>query len=157
MAEPELGRWPVTIELPVAWGEMDAFGHVNNTVYLRWFETARIAYFERTGLLERMEAERVGPIVARVSVDYRKPLRYPDQLRVACTVLRMASTSFVMRQRVVSAALGGEVAAEGETVVVMMDYKTGAKLMLPQNLRAHILALEATGTAPAPESPPPAL
>ena len=36
---------PVSVQIPVAWGDMDAFGHVNNTVYLRWFETARIAFF----------------------------------------------------------------------------------------------------------------
>ena len=47
-----LGRWPVTLEIPVQWGEMDAFGHVNNVVYLRWFESVRIAYFERCGVLE---------------------------------------------------------------------------------------------------------
>jgi len=152
MEPPELGRWPLTIDLPVAWGDMDAFGHVNNTVYLRWFESVRIAYFERAGVLERMEAEKVGPIVARTSVDYRKPLRYPDQLKVSCTVLRIATTSFVMRSRVVSAALNGEVAAEGETVVVMMDYRTGAKLVLPPALRGRILALEATGNPPSPTS-----
>jgi len=156
MEQPELGRWPVTIDIPVAWGEMDAFGHVNNVVYLRWFESARIAYFEKAGVLERMEAEKVGPIVARTSVDYRKPVRYPDTLRVSCTVLRIGTTSFVMRHRAVSTALNGEVAAEGETVVVMMDYRTGAKLLLPPTLRSRILALEATGTPPPPASPGPA-
>ena len=41
-----LGSWPVSVELPVQWGEMDDFGHVNNAVFLRWFESARIAYFQ---------------------------------------------------------------------------------------------------------------
>ena len=45
-AQDGFGRWPVRRELPVQWGDMDAFAHVNNTVYLRWFETVRIAYFE---------------------------------------------------------------------------------------------------------------
>ena len=49
-----LSRWPVTIELPVQWGELDSFGHVNNVVFLRWFESARIAYFERCGVLDGM-------------------------------------------------------------------------------------------------------
>lgn len=155
--EPELGRYPVTIDIPVAWGDMDAFGHANNAVYLRWFESARIAYFERSGVLERMESDRVGPILARASVDYRKPVRYPDTLKVSCTVLRMATTSFVMRLRAVSNAMNGEVVAEGEAVVVMMDYKTGQKLTIAPALKSRILALEATGVAPPPappESPP---
>ena len=47
-----MNRWPVTIELPVQWGDMDSFGHVNNVVYLRWFESARIAYGNRIGLAD---------------------------------------------------------------------------------------------------------
>src|SRR5687767_1167703 len=54
----------VTVEIPVQWGDMDAFGHVNNTVYFRWFESARIAYFEKIGLNERMRRDRKGPILA---------------------------------------------------------------------------------------------
>ncbi len=154
MEPTELGRWPLTLEIPVAWGDMDAFGHANNAVYLRWFESARILYFERTGVLERMEAERVGPIVARTSVDYRKPVRYPDTLKVSATVLRIGTTSFVMRFRVVSTALNGELAAEGETVVVMMDYRTGAKLMINPALRSRVVAFEATGAPPPPSAPP---
>ena len=42
-----LQGYPVTVEIPVAWGDMDAYGHVNNTMYFRYFETARIAYFYR--------------------------------------------------------------------------------------------------------------
>ena len=43
---------PVVIETPVAWGQMDAFRHLNNTAYFRFFESARIAYFEKLHLLE---------------------------------------------------------------------------------------------------------
>jgi acyl-CoA thioester hydrolase len=155
MEQVELGRWPLTLDIPVAWGDMDAFGHVNNAVYLRWFESVRISYFEKTGVLERMDAEKIGPIVARTSVDYRKPVRYPDTVKVSATVLRVGTTSFVMRFRVLSTALGGELTAEGETVVVMMDYKTGQKLVVNPALRTRILALEATGTPP-PQGAPPA-
>jgi len=49
-----MNHWPISLELPVQWGEMDAFQHVNNVAYLRWFESARIAYFEAAGVLEGM-------------------------------------------------------------------------------------------------------
>jgi acyl-CoA thioesterase FadM len=62
----------------------------------------------------------------------------------------MGTTSFVMRFRVLSTALGGELAAEGETVVVMMDYRTGQKRVLDPALRSRILALEASAPPPAP-------
>ena len=57
-----LDGFPVVITLPVQWGDQDAFGHVNNTVYVRWLESARIAYGERVGLARLMAAERIGQI-----------------------------------------------------------------------------------------------
>src|SRR4051794_8318236 len=77
-----LTGFPVVIRLPVQWGDQDAFGHVNNTVFLRWFESARIAYFGRMGLLEMMARDRVGPILASIACDYRRPVTHPDTVHV---------------------------------------------------------------------------
>jgi len=145
-----VNRWPVTVELPVQWGDMDSFAHVNNVVYLRWFESARIVYFERAGILERLATERVGPILARQTIDYRLPLQYPDTLRVATTVIKLGKTSFTMGLRMRSRAQGRAIAAEGESVVVMMDYRAGRKIQLWEELRRRIEDLEAS----APETPP---
>jgi acyl-CoA thioester hydrolase len=144
VSEDALGRWPVVIETPIAWGDMDAFQHVNNTVYLRWCESARIAYFERLGLSDRLEETDIGPILARASVDFRLPLTYPGKVSIATTVTRIGTTSFTMRYRITSAAHNGAVAAEGEGVVVLVDYREGDKVPLSVELRAAIHALEAT-------------
>jgi len=72
--EDFLEGFPVVIEIPVAWGEMDAFQHVNNIVYLRYFESPRIAYFERLSFLEVMEQTGVGPILAETHCRYRRSL-----------------------------------------------------------------------------------
>ena len=64
MVKHELGRWPLVVEIPVVWGDLDAFRHVNNTVFLRWFETARIAYFERIGITSDLERQARAPILA---------------------------------------------------------------------------------------------
>jgi acyl-CoA thioester hydrolase len=140
---PALGRFPVTIELPVQWGDMDSFGHVNNVTYLRWFESARIAYFRAAGVLARMESERVGPILARSSIDYRIALEFPDDVRVAATVTKFGNTSFTMAMRMSSRRHDRAIAAENENVIVMVDYKTQRKVQLWDELRANILALEA--------------
>ena len=144
-----LGRWPVTIELPVQWGEMDAFGHVNNVVYLRWFESVRIAYFERAGILAGMP--EIGPIQARQEIDYRLPLTYPDRLLASITAVKLGNSSFTMNVRLRSQAQGRAIAAEGVTVIVMMNYRTGRPVPLSEELRGRISALEASG----PELPPP--
>lgn len=142
--------WPVKLEIPVWWGDLDAFQHVNNTVYLRWFESARIAYFERAGLLERMEKERVGPILARATCDFRRPVTFPDMVTVRTTVTKVGRTSFVMGYRVTSAKQGGAVVAEGEGVVVMLDYRTGAKVEVDDALRERIAALSTARARPTP-------
>ena len=66
-----LSAYPVITEQAVIWGDMDAFQHVNNTIYFRWFETARIRYFEEIGFLEHLEATGVGPILAETSCRFR--------------------------------------------------------------------------------------
>src|ERR1700755_2755806 len=97
-----LERWPVALEIPVAWGDMDAFQHVNNTVYLRWCESARILYFQRAGLLLQMASDGVGPILARAVLDYRRPVIYPDRVRVEATASHLGNTSFGMKYRITS-------------------------------------------------------
>lgn len=135
-------RWPVSIELPVVWGEMDAFQHVNNVVYLRWFESARIAYFEATGMMDRMKQTGIGPILARATLDYRRPVTYPDRVKVECTVASIGTTSFVMKYRITSAHQNA-VVAEGDSVVVMVDYRSGQKVPVDEALRGAIQSLEA--------------
>lgn len=135
-------RYAVSVEIPVAWGDMDAYQHVNNVVYLRWFETARIAYFERLGIVERKESEGYGPILARTEVDYRLPLTYPDTVRVEISVREVRKSSFTMAYRLWSEALGAEAAA-GTSVIVMYDYRAGRSAPVDDRLRSAIAALEA--------------
>lgn len=141
-----LGHFPVSVAIPVAWGEMDAFQHVNNTVYARWLETARISYFTRIGLLERMRAEGVGPIVGRIAIDFRRPVTYPDTVRVDATARKLGRSSFTMGYRMWSTEQQTEVAT-GEDVVVMFDYRSGRTTVVDEGLRGAILALEATVSA----------
>jgi acyl-CoA thioester hydrolase len=143
-----LGRWPVSVSFPVAWGEMDAFQHVNNAVYARWVETGRIAYFTRLGLLERMRTEGVGPILARLAIDFRRPVTFPDTVRVDNTVTRIGNSSFTLAHRIWSEEQDAEVAA-GEDVIVVLDYRSGRKAKVDEPLRAAIHALERSAPAPA--------
>jgi acyl-CoA thioester hydrolase len=141
-----VNRWPVTIELPVQWGDMDSFQHVNNVTYLRWFESARIAYFEKAGILAGMPD--VGPIQARQEIDYRLPLTYPDSVRVAATVTKLGNTSFTMALRVRSRNNDRAIAAEGVATIVMFDYRAGHKTPISPQLREAIEALEASAPEP---------
>jgi acyl-CoA thioester hydrolase len=145
-----LGSFPVVVTFPVAWGEMDAFQHVNNSVYFRYFESARIAYFERLEFMELMQATGVGPILASTQCRFRIPLTYPDTVRVGTKIADIAEDRFVMRYVVVSQRLQ-KLAAEGEGVIVSFNYRENQKAPLPEIIRQRIAAVEATASATLPQ------
>jgi acyl-CoA thioester hydrolase len=122
---------------------MDAFQHVNNVIFARWLEVVRIAYLERLGLFERMHAEGIGPILARTVIDYLRPVKYPDTVRVEATVTRIGGSSFAMAFRVHSEALGA-VVATGEQVMVVFDYRAGRPSPVDDRLRRAIAEVEAS-------------
>jgi acyl-CoA thioester hydrolase len=136
-----LHDYPVRIEIPVAWGEMDAFQHLNNVVYFRYFESARIAYFEAIEMMAVMEATGVGPILAETRCRYRIPLTYPDTVAVGVRVTDLALKGFMMHYAVASRR-HGKLAAEGDGRIVTIDYTGGGKAPLPEAVRERILALE---------------
>jgi len=125
----------VEIELTVLWGDMDALGHVNNAVYARWLEQARIAYFERVGLVG---GGSVGPILARQAIDFVQPVVYPDRVRVAVGVSRIGTTSVTLSYVATSAAKQGAVVMRAESIIVVFDYAEGRKTPVSAELRTKI-------------------
>lgn len=138
---PDLAGFPVVVELPVLWGEMDAFRHVNNVVYFRYFESARIAYFEKIRYMETMNATGLGPILASARCDFRRPLTYPDKILVGTRVPEMSADRFVMQFRIASQKLQ-KIAAEGEGLIVSYNYREGRRVSVPDVVRQQIEALE---------------
>ncbi|MCS7080742.1 MAG: thioesterase family protein [Chloracidobacterium sp.] len=147
-----LEGYAVIVTCPVAWGDMDAARHVNNTVYFRYFEHARIAYFERIAFgLELTES--VGPILAQTQCRFRFPLTYPDTVSIGTSVVGLGEDRFVMRFTVVSHR-HGKVAAQGDGLIVSYDYRNQRKAPLPAEVRAAIIALEGFDAAAPPGLPP---
>jgi len=142
MTDDPLEHCPVVIEIPVAWGQMDAFRHLNNTAYFRFFESGRIAYFERLDLLEYMEATSVGPILAATNCRFKIPLTYPDTVSIGTRVPEIADDRFTMEYYVVSHK-HQKVAAEGTGLIVCFDYKQNKKTGIPSELKQRIEQLEA--------------
>jgi len=133
--------YPVVIEIPVQWGEMDAFQHVNNVVYFRYFENARIAYFEKLDVIEFMKSTWIGPILAATSCRFKAPLTYPDKVLVAAKVTAVEEDRFMMDYRVVSTKQQ-KVAAEGDGVIVTFNYRENKKVLVPEELRLMIAKIE---------------
>lgn len=141
MIDSLLAGFPVVIELNVYWGEMDAFQHVNNVVYFRYFENARLEYFRRLEWPEYQKQTGIGPILASTSARFRKPLSFPDTILVATRVPSLATDRFPMEYRVVSRKLAA-LATEGEGLIVSYDYSRSVKVPIPDELCRRIEALE---------------
>lgn len=127
----------VVERIPVLWGDMDAFGHVNNARFFRWFESARIAHFQRVGI-ETAQAAGIGPILAHTSCDFIAPVDFPNEVLVGARVTRMGTTSFTHEYVVTLAADPAQPVAQGTGVIVMYDYDTATKSPIPGDLRRAI-------------------
>lgn len=134
-------EFPVVVEWPVAWAEMDYFRHVNHARYFTYFESARIRYLDLIGFRELVETRQTGPILASTQARYRRPVTYPDTVVVGARATEVGEDRFTHEYRLVSRALA-DVAAEGTALLVSYDYAAGRKTPLPDEVRAALQALE---------------
>ena len=137
-----MSDYPINVRFPMHWGEMDALGHANNTRYFAWFETARIALFEEVGIIADQPSS-VGPILATTTCDFLRPISYPADLVASARVSKVGRTSFVMEYAIRRAEDPDKVCAKGSGVVVLIDYATGEKRPVPDDLRDTIDRLHA--------------
>ena len=110
-------------------------------VYLRWCETARVEYLLLVGLWPSLPPAGLGPILANISCDYKRPLTFPDTVCIGARVTRIGNRSFQMQHRVVSRALD-EVAAEVDSTIVILDYGRNETVPVPESCRKAIEDLE---------------
>lgn len=136
-----INDYPVIIEVPIAWGDMDAFQHVNNTVYFKHFESVRISYFEKINFFEVMNKTGIGPILASTQCTYKIPLTYPDKVTVGAKVDTIEAERFLMKYAVISHKYN-KIAASGEGMLVSFDYHNNKKAPLPDEIRKRIIELE---------------
>lgn len=136
-----LSDFPVVTELPVQWGDQDAFQHVNNTVYLRWCESGRIDYLTRTGLNGPSEQNPIGPILAAIQCNFRRPVTYPDHVRIGTRITRLGRSSMTMEHIIVSVAQR-DIVADASSTLVVYDYGGQASRPIPPDFRDEIVRLE---------------
>lgn len=143
-----LAGFPIVLELPVQWGEMDAYGHVNNTVFFRYFESARMEYLRKCGFAESHERDRIGAILHSTTARFRQPLFFPDRVQIGASATEVKDDRFTMSYTVVSLTRS-VVVAEGTGVIVSFDYAAGRKTWLPAAVFSGIQSIE----KPSPQSP----
>ncbi|WCB96914.1 hypothetical protein DSM104299_05684 [Baekduia alba] len=129
----------------VRFGDLDAMRHLNNVVFLRYFETARIAYLRELVPSHdpaHPENDAFGLIFAECHINYRSPVHFDEEVAVTCSIGNVRRSSFRVEfdMRVAS-----RLVAEGYGVLVGFDYAEQAAAQLPDELRER---LEAEAAAP---------
>lgn len=133
-------QFPFQLKLRLDWSELDLFGHINNVSYFKYLQASRLNYWEGLGLTNWYQDEGIGPLLASTRCEFRKPLHYPGDIVVRVSVAEVRTTSFRLYHQIIDGS--GDLAAEGHDVVVLFDYRNGAKYPLPVSLRSQIGLLE---------------
>jgi acyl-CoA thioester hydrolase len=135
---PETPIFPVRVKRAVLWGEMDALGHVNNTVYLRWFEEARVQY----SLHEKVASEAMlSVILAHQRIDYLAPVVYPDTVETRVSITRIGTSSMTMSFEIWS-EVQVRMVAKGEGVMVAIEPGEGRARKLSEDAKQKVEAFE---------------
>ena len=146
-AAPE-GEFRYCHPIEVRFRDTDALGHVNNAVYLSYFEMARAGYYETlTGAPFNTgeNAERYTFLIAEAHVRYRMPALFGERLLAECRISWASGSSFALEYRVraEASALGAaRLVADGSTVQVMYDIRAGRVSRIPADLLHRFEAFE---------------
>lgn len=122
-----------TITMPLRWGDMDAYGHANNTAYFRFFEEARIVWLASLQL--GGPDEPTGPVIIKTSATFLKELNHPATVEVKTYADKAGNTSLDTYHLLTDADTGA-VYAEGYAKIVWFDRATRSSARLPDTLRA---------------------
>ena len=123
------------------WADNDAYGHVNNTVYYEWFDSAVNGWLVERGLLDIGAGDPIALVVG-THCTYAAPLAFPQHVDVGLAVAHLGRSS--MRYRIGVFAEDAETAAaEGEFVHVMVDRSTRRPVGIPENWREALASIQA--------------
>ena len=120
----------------VKWGDMDAMGHVNNTVYFKYMEHGRVDWLRQIGFLLLPNGQ--GPIIANAFCNFKRQLKYPDEVRMKLYVSNPARVTFDAWTTMERVNEPGVICAEGGATVIWIDTQREKVASLPEALRALV-------------------
>lgn len=134
--EEEKKKFRFKMKLDIRWSDMDEMRHVNNAVYLTYFEQARVYYFHEAC---EWNWQDIGAILANAHIDYLKPVVFPNPTFVYVRTSKLGNKSFETRYMITSIVNGvEELTTTGYATMVLFDYATNASVAMPDYLRDRI-------------------
>jgi acyl-CoA thioester hydrolase len=132
--------FPVVLKLPIDWGDLDYFRHINNIAYYKYIQASRVKYLEKIGLMQMHRKTNIGPILASCKCDFKKPLFYPGQVIVHSRVDLIKNTSISIYHKIMDDK--NIIVAEAQDIIVVYDFIKDKKTALPEKIRKRIEKLE---------------
>ena len=130
---PEHKKLVHEMTMPIRWGDMDAMGHVNNTVYFRYLESARIEWF-RTIACEP-DPQGQGPVIVNAFCNFYKQLEYPGDIVVKTYVSDPGRTTYESWHTIERVDQPGLISAAGGATVIWVDFPQQKAVTLPDWVR----------------------
>ncbi len=125
------------VNLAIRWGDMDAFAHVNNATYFRYFEEARVQWLASLGY--NIDEDETGPVIINANATFLKPIIYPADLTVQLYANPPGNSSMVITQHIVSSSKPETLFTEGSVKIVWVNQATGKSVPLPDKIRELLL------------------
>ncbi len=122
--------------MPLRWGDMDAMGHINNTLYFRYMEVCRLDWIFGLGAMHDLTGE--GPVIVNAFCNFLRQLEFPGDIRVTMSVANPGRSSFETYHTIERVDEPGVVYAEGGARTVWSDYSKRRSAPIPDWFRAHL-------------------
>ncbi|ARU88981.1 thioesterase family protein [Pseudomonas sp. M30-35] len=129
-----------TALIPVRWGDMDSYGHVNNTLYLQYLEEARVAWFKYAGIT--LDSSAIAPVVLQTLHTYLKPVTHPATVKIELFTGAIGRSSLVLEHRLSTIEDPATTYGEGHCKLVWVDHRCNASVPMPEHVRTQLEALD---------------
>jgi len=120
------------LSMPMDWGDMDLFGHINNVAIMRYIQTARVHFWDQYDI-PSLPGKNPGPVLASANFKFLHSLVYPGNIHIKTWLKSMGNTSFTLHHEIYDQ--NGRLSAEAQDVIVMLDYEVRKKAPIPDEVR----------------------
>ncbi|MCO5248803.1 MAG: acyl-CoA thioesterase [Chitinophagales bacterium] len=130
-------RYPYPIEINMQWGDQDALAHLNNVIFIRYFESARIHMLGITDIWQEFERKRMYFVLGKIECNYLMQVRFPQTLIVRCGIISIGNSSIKVNHQMIKKDTN-ELVADGIGIMVCLDEKSGKSVRIPDDIRELI-------------------
>lgn len=126
------------VEINVHWGDQDALGHVNNTIFFRYFETARIHMFNESGIWSAFEKNKLYVVLAKIECNFLRSIHFPETVIAQCGIVVIGNSSITIEHQIFTKS-NGQLVATGQGIVVCADPIAQKSVKIPEEIKQIVL------------------